>query len=264
MRSVRFGFTVIEILVVIGIIGVLMAILLPSLERVRHQGYIVKCAANLQQLGEGLQIYSNDNHGNYPRTTYNPAAPYTKGTGVTATDPFAAGGPAANDLTAPLFLLLRTQKIPNAMMICPYNDVNSFTPDAAQPLTQSNFTDWTKNLGYSYANPYPSASAAAKEYRLSGHLSSEFPLMADLNPGPKPYGGNIASITVNSPWSQKKKANSDNHEEDGQNVLYADGHVDWKTTVFCGPNNDNIYTTQDGQIEASPVDKNDSVLLPAQ
>ena len=62
----------------------------------------------------------------------------------------------------------------------------------------------------------------------------------------------------------EKKTNSDNHEGGGQNVLYVNGHVDWKTTVFAGPNNDNIFTTQDGQIEGSPVDRNDSVLLPAQ
>jgi len=263
MKKFRRGFTLIEVLVVIGIIGLLMAILLPTLERVRHQSYIVKCAANLHALGQGLHVYANENHGAYPRTAYLAGAPYTKGTGSAGADPFTAGGPATNDLTAPLFLLLRTQKIPPVTMICPYNDVNVFTADTAQLDQHSNFTDYTKNLGYSYANPYPSA-AAEKDYHLTDHLLADFAVMADLNPGPKGYNGDFTSVTATSPWSKKKKLNSDNHEEGGQNVLYIDGHVDWKTTVFAGPNGDNIFTTADGQMEASPVNRNDCVLLPSQ
>ncbi len=264
MKSCRWAFSLLEILIVIGIIAVLMAILLPTLEHVRHQGYIVKCAANLQQMGQALHVYSNENHGAYPRTLYTVDAPYAKGTGTAAGDPFSAAGPVANDLTSPLFLLMRTQKLPSETMICPYNDINYFTPDSAKPLQYGNFTDYTKNLGYSYANPYPSAAATAKEYRLTDHLPAGFAVMADLNPGPKGYGGNLASVTPNSPSSKQEDINSRNHEADGQNVLYGDGHVEWRTTVFAGPNNDNIYTTQDGQIEASPVDRNDCVLLPAQ
>jgi prepilin-type processing-associated H-X9-DG protein len=62
-----------------------------------------------------------------------------------------------------------------------------------------------------------------------------------------------------------KKANSSNHEKDGQNVLYGDGHVAWQKTPFCGIQNDNIYTAKNGlapKVEASPADANDSVLLP--
>jgi len=105
----RRAFTVIELLVVIGIVGVLLAILLPAAEHVRHQAYIDKCASNLRQIGLALSIYENENRGAWPRTTYDPAtadAP-TKGTGATAADPFVAGsGVLPNDLTAGLFLLM--------------------------------------------------------------------------------------------------------------------------------------------------------------
>src|SRR5882757_3754241 len=107
MKSARTAFTLLEILLVVGIIGIVMAILLPTLERVRHNGYKVKCAANLQQLSNALHIYTNDNHGSYPRTVYVADGPYVKGTGTAAADPFSVGGPTANDLTSPLFLLLR-------------------------------------------------------------------------------------------------------------------------------------------------------------
>ena len=69
------AFTLIELLVVIGIIGALLAILLPMAERVRHRGYIDKCASNLRTIGQALAIYADENHGVYPRTRYTPGCP---------------------------------------------------------------------------------------------------------------------------------------------------------------------------------------------
>jgi prepilin-type processing-associated H-X9-DG protein len=40
----------------------------------------------------------------------------------------------------------------------------------------------------------------------------------------------------------RAKGNSNNHDKAGQNVLYADGHVSFQPTPFCGLGNDNIYT----------------------
>src|SRR3954462_2641419 len=101
-KTASRGFTVIELLVVIGIIGVLLAILLPTLEKVRHRGYIDACASNLRQLGQAIAMYSNENHGNYPRTSYVPGAAVVAGTGTISPVPFAANGPSANDVTAAL------------------------------------------------------------------------------------------------------------------------------------------------------------------
>src|SRR5438128_12222357 len=114
------GFTLIEILVVIGIIAILFAILLPAMERVRHQGYVAACASNLRQLGQGLTMYANQNHGALPRTVYAAGAAVVAGTGATAVDPFATGGPAPNDVSAAIWLLVRVQKIPTGFVICPY------------------------------------------------------------------------------------------------------------------------------------------------
>ena len=36
--------------------------------------------------------------------------------------------------------------------------------------------------------------------------------------------------------------NAVNHEQDGQNVLFNDGHVDWSSTPFAGANKDNVFT----------------------
>src|SRR5438045_2472161 len=94
------GFSLLEVLVVIAIIMILMGILLATVEHARHQAYIANCASNLRQIGQATLLYANDNHGEYPRTTYVPGAPVAAGTGTASPNPFAAGGPAANDVTA--------------------------------------------------------------------------------------------------------------------------------------------------------------------
>ena len=60
------AFTLVELLVVIGIVGILIALLLPALARAREQGKAVKCAAQLRQLGQAIQSYANFNRGWIP------------------------------------------------------------------------------------------------------------------------------------------------------------------------------------------------------
>jgi prepilin-type N-terminal cleavage/methylation domain-containing protein len=285
------GFTLVEILVVIGIIALLIAILLPALQKARDAGYRAVCGSNLHQIGVAMLIYAQETQGAFPRTywyqdlVYNAGSPSSPGgdhtyqglrgfTDPIATDPFAnptdptgdnafppwvaTKRPGDNDVTAAMFLLIRTQRLSPAVFVCPGRGI--FYPDnlGGQPANmRSNFSS-PFNLAYSISLPYPvdQQRVNSLNYQWGTKCKPGFALMADLNPGESftgPYGqscvvtvsgfyGGTGPQTPFDPMQLQRRANSNNHRKAGQNVLYADGSVVWNQTVFAGYQRDNIYT----------------------
>jgi hypothetical protein len=246
----------------------------------------LKCQLNLRQIASAIQDYQDQNHQAYPRTVAGNAdnltptwgTPYQtdKAMGpIQGADPFdgkTKAMPAANDVTASLFLLMRTEKITTAAFVCPSSGATPWDFGGG-PNTAMNWTNFAgndgiaKHLSYSFQNFFASRHAIANGFQVTSP-DATFAVAADLNPG----GAAVVSVTPRSTPEKIHTANSHNHKQDGQNVLYSDGHAEWERSPFSGAEHDNIYTAGGPEIQgadrktatvvASPVDSNDSVLLP--
>jgi prepilin-type N-terminal cleavage/methylation domain-containing protein/prepilin-type processing-associated H-X9-DG protein len=243
----RRGFSAVELLVVIGILLVLVSIFVPYLLKIRETDHRVKCADNLRVIRAGLSQYATTNNGDYPRVVYDPTHPgYTCYTGVDGGSPFAKdSGVQPNDVTASLWLLVRMKLVEPRAFICPS------TSDEIDPIDDAsgrsvpvdlrgNFRG-PDSLSYSYASPFSSAPG----YRLNDTQRSGFAVMSDKN------SGNGAGVPFDAQPLQFAVANSANHAQAGQNVLYADGHVDFQPMPYCGVERDNIFTA----LASKPLEK---------
>lgn len=260
----RRGFTLVELLVLACVVGVLLTVFVPYVLKIRETSRRAQCHNNLRKIGFALNAYARD-HGHpnpYPQSRTSAAlnGGYVAYSG--ADDP---GGVLHNDVTASLWLLVTHGPANDrayepfrptpATFICPSagDSADPMRTAIGQPVTdirrqRGNFRSG-HNLSYSYCSPF----SANREFKLVDWLHARFAVMADKNPGVSGAGDNVTGPQAHSPPLAMRQANSNNHGKAGQNVLYADGHVEWRTNPYCGVWEDNIYTAK----STGPLDNSD-------
>ena len=264
-RNIRLILGIIALAIVVVGAACVLFIILPTLNIARERAKRVQCFNNLRCIGQALQLYANDNT-MYPRTYYDPgqSASFTPNfTGGAKTSPSnnpflpaPNGSVGTNNALAAMFLLVRTTDMNPEVFICPSSSQvkDTFTTASGITLTSnavSNFTS-ANNVSYSFASMYPYHDLAAADdhrtpisrgYKWDPKAFDNFAIAADRNDGfTTANAAAVAALTSNSAPAQQRLANSRNHAQDGQNVLYNDGHVAWAQTMWVGVNNDGIYT----------------------
>jgi len=245
-------------LVVVGIIGLLAAILVPTLQTAREITNRTVCMSNLRSINAGVVIYKGSNDDQWPwlYSTISDWDTTEVGENREIT-PFGTGddpnNPKDRSLTALMFLLVRSGQAPG-LFRCP-SDKNSVpdrnvkagedTGDEASGVLEGDFYwDFSKpeNVSYSYQAPrYVNGTTYA-----NGVVSSETELIvyADMSPlyeGDEPW--TPIEIDDETPQTEIEKQISHNHQGQQVNVLRLAGNVKGEKRPDVGDGEDNIYTT---------------------
>jgi len=256
LKTAGAGFTLVELLVVIAIIALLMGILMPALSRVRQIAFRMVCGTNLSGLGKAMLIYSNDYDDQLPRSGGRKSTWAGKIPAWNATNRVQAYGLAADgtggsgNISSCFYLLVKYAEVTPKSFVCKSDSgTTEFKPSDYNAGDRDLIDLWDfgpepkKHCSYAYHMPFGL-------YALTTASEPGLAVAADRNPWVASPAGEARQFPGSySPTGGRdaiRAGNSISHQEDGQNVLFLDNHVNFERQPFCGVNDDNIYTYWNG------------------
>jgi prepilin-type processing-associated H-X9-DG protein len=202
------------LLVLVGGLGVV------AVARLTRDHHIEECKNNLRQFDQALEAYADNHNGQYPWV------------GAERPKNFAGSFvPALNEAHAmpPGLSVSCPGDPPRPPSAFTFADLDSLQPDEFRSATRTLAGCYAYSLGY--LEP-----GGATLLGLTRAMDGRLPIMADA---PSCAAGNAVL-----------PGNSANHEGKGQNVLFLDGHVEFRTTRSLGPDGDDIYLNADQRVAA--------------
>jgi anti-sigma factor RsiW len=237
---IRPTFSLVELGAVAGVVLLLISVFGVSYREARRRQDRAQCAANVARLGSGLLTYANKNNRYLPMAAASAPRNWLP----------KNGRPAVSNSSA-LYLLVAAGYVDPPAFLCPAVGGRTF-------VVKMGMTDFPgpTTITYSYQYSLDPGGLSIEDRRLA-KVKVSFAILSDTNP-----------VFANGEFHPERVAApvSDNHDREGQNVLYPDMHVAFKRRASVGVNGNNIYIAEgiyeyDG--DEAPTDLFDSFLLPA-
>lgn len=221
------GFTLVELLVVIGIIALLISILLPSLNKARRSALAVSCANNMRQIGLAMHMFTSDNKQHWPAAiSYGPDGSW-QWTWDDSLLKYFQKDPTEDESKS----ALAPVKYDTGVLHCPADNIEraSWVHDfGGFPRSYSMIAIWngvsTAGGSYSYgAGKMVYESDSIRGFSVGQVASDTFMLVETHRMGNA--AGNVSGAVVDNTGAMLEPDQEPTH--DGQlNWLYADGHVE--------------------------------------
>jgi prepilin-type N-terminal cleavage/methylation domain-containing protein/prepilin-type processing-associated H-X9-DG protein len=222
------AFTLIELVVVIGVLAILAASLLPVLASAKPAALRLVCANNLRQVGLAFRIWGINHNGNTPMTTSSAQGGHAEDVGVRTLSTTQAGSRGV----AKMFLCMSNELGTPKILFCPAEYEVAYrqfsTSFAGLPTATNNDPLYTNDLNVSYfigvdARDTQPRMLLAGDHNLGGNAS---PPTIAYCAAPATYAPSFAVwLGTNSLFGQGPGFMRNQHDQQG-NVAFADGSAD--------------------------------------